>query len=396
MGLLVCTASVPWETLHSSDLSLPDSQTAFIVHLLTWLSVVNAIYTFYRTRHYRLFEASIDTVPSTPSAQRVRVDSSPISSSPLRFLSTILDSSAAATSRAHPDPARDVWELAIWDPTPLSLRLFCLFSPGHVLVYYLFLPTSAFDTQPSLTVLRTLFLAALLSAQLLLLQSSFTQQAKDTSLVHKEVQHEYDTKFVHPRLNPSVRDVGTQCTGTRHGDSYVEAYSPTTVQHRAWKPNPNPNYLKFYDPDGTGRVPTAAPPPLQPSSSFTRGDGVASTGVNPLFTTPLHQRDFSSPLKPRTAIRQPQFHASTGTSTGDGGSLGVYTHANSPLKKSMSTNMIRDDGGGRARSPIKRDRGEREASPLKRSSLPPGQAPFLNGARFGHLAASPRRESGRF
>ncbi len=157
-------------------------------------------------------ESSLDVTPTTPSAQRVRVDSSPVSSSPLRFLSNMIaasTSSRAAEARAHPDPSRDVWELGVWDPLPICLRLFCLFSPGHVLVYWLFLPTTSLDPRPSTTVLTTIFLGILLSVQLHMLQSSFSQQGKDTAVIHKEVLNEYDTKFVHPRTNAPVRDAGT-------------------------------------------------------------------------------------------------------------------------------------------------------------------------------------------
>ncbi|SLM40791.1 Protein of unknown function DUF2418 [Lasallia pustulata] len=200
---------------------------AFIVHLLSLLSFLNAAYTFYRKRHYRLFEQSVDAPPSTPSAHRVRVDSSPLSSSPLRFLQHMI-ASTAAEARAHPDAARDVWEIAVWDPTPLCLRMFCLFSPGHILVYFLFLPTAPQDPRPSITVVTTIVLAALLSTQLLLLQSSFSQQSKDTSVIQKEVLHEYDTKYVHPRTQPLVRDVGTQYSTPSPSPSNPPHHDPET------------------------------------------------------------------------------------------------------------------------------------------------------------------------
>jgi hypothetical protein len=38
--------------------------------------------------------------------------------------------------------------------------------------------------------------------------------------------------------------------------------------------------------------------------------------------------------KVSTTMRQPQFR-STATTTGDGGSLGIYSHANSPLRKNI-------------------------------------------------------------
>ncbi|RQM07923.1 hypothetical protein DH86_00000801, partial [Scytalidium sp. 3C] len=78
---------------------------AMISYMLAGLSILNAVYTFRRKRHYRLFESSVDAPQQTPSAHRVRVDSSPVSSSPLRFLSGILGDTSAE-SRAHPDPTR--------------------------------------------------------------------------------------------------------------------------------------------------------------------------------------------------------------------------------------------------------------------------------------------------
>ena len=331
---------------------------------------MNAAYTFYRRRHYRLFETPVDAVPSTPSAHRVRVNSSPISSSPLRFLSKLL-AADTAESRAHPDATRDVWELGVWDPIPLSLRMFCLFSPGHVLVYWLFLPTTIADPRPSTTVATTMLLAALLSAQLLILQTSFSQQSKDTSLIHKEVLNEYNTKFVHPRTQPLTRDVGIQysssSTSSRNspgGGNSVETYTPTVVINRGFRTQPNPNYVKHVDPDGH-------------SERFTPSRGV-STNMAPLYTTPAHLRDASSPIRPRTAIRQPHSRASVAPETGDGGSLGVYSHVNSPLRKAASTNFRE-----RATSPVKR-----EGSPLKRVSMPG----LPNGQRLGRAGLYGERE----
>lgn len=354
---------------------------AFLVHLLSLLAFVNGAYTFYRQRHYRLFESSVDAPPSTPSAHRVRVDSSPIASSPLRFLSNML-ARETAEARSHPDATRDVWEIAVWDPTPISLRMFCLFSPGHILVYWLFLPTAISDPRPSTTVVTTMVLAGLLSAQMLLLQSSFSQQSKDASVIHKEVMNEYDTKYVHPRTQPQMRNVGTQYRDTNvftdgvpqyedERDS-VDVYAPTFIINRGFHTRPNPNYAKHVDPGG--------------SSWRAMPSGDISTRIAPSVHTPAHLRDVSSPIRPHTAIRQPQSRAA---GTGDGGSLGVLSHANSPLRKSASTNLVGPQGQReRSLSPTKR-----EGSPLKRSSF----APMPNGQRWSHLQGTgPRRESGRF
>ncbi|OCL09267.1 hypothetical protein AOQ84DRAFT_354077 [Glonium stellatum] len=374
----------------------------FIVHSLTLVSLSNAFYTFYRRRHYRLFEQSIDTTPATPSAHRVRVDSSPISSSPLRFLSGII-ASTNAESRAHPDAARDVWELAVWDPNPLCLQLFCLFSPGHVLVYWLFLPVAPLDPRPSVTVVITMILAALLSVQLSMLQASFSQQSKDSALIHKEVLREYDTKFVHPSLQKPVRDAGTQTPPSSRRDSgkittEVDTYTPTTIINRGFRTNPNPSYASQYDPDDLLSKPNLH----LPRSSITPSLRTPANGYFPPASAAAPTVGDSSPIRSSrapSAIRQPQFRPSE-VSSGDGGSLGVYSHAASPLRKAASMNFLREDSNGERRresSPTKR-----EGSPLKRMGTSGGFGEARGSgtaperfAQYRGLGVG-RRESGRF
>ncbi|OAL32586.1 hypothetical protein AYO20_07896 [Fonsecaea nubica] len=303
----------------------------FIVHFLTLFCTVNATYTFWRKRHYRLFETSVDDVPSTPSAKRVRVDSSPVSSSPLQYLSRIIGTESAR-SRAHPDPTRDVWEVAVWDPLPISLRLFCYFSPGHILVYWLFLPTLPSDPRPSVTIATAMFVAMLLSAQLSLLQLSYSAQVKDSALISKEVLHEYDTKYVRPRTQPLYRDVGTQFSeqasySASRDEKYnkVDVYTPMVVINRGFRPNPNPNYAQYTDPD----------------------TAIASTNVRQRLTTPdlrspIHNTNPGTAVRPLGGMRQPNFRpTATG---GEGGSLGVYSHAASPLRKMKRSAIFYADG----------------------------------------------------
>ncbi|KAH6716785.1 hypothetical protein BKA61DRAFT_477739 [Leptodontidium sp. MPI-SDFR-AT-0119] len=365
------------------------SIATFIVYLLTTFSLLNATYTFSRKRYYRLFESSIDASQSTPSAHRVRVDSSPVSSSPLRFLTGILGDTSAE-SRAYPDPTRDVWEIAVWDPIPICLRLFCFFSPGHVLVYWLFLPTVATDPRPSVTVFTTLLLQILLSSQLYLLSTFFSQQEKDTAIIHKEVMSEYNIKYVHPRLNPLTRDVGTQYsdagTGTDYeGNGDVDTYTPTVLLRRGFRTNPNPNYAKHVDPENsTGISRQSSPAPAFTPSAYTSREPTPFSGITP-----------------RPAIRQPQFRKSMGgavsssTSTGDGGSLGIYSHVNSPLKKATSMYDIQ------AREPPRnsfdmasheiQEQRERSKSPAKRQSDAPRS--FLQGRGPFQESGDDRRSS---
>jgi Protein of unknown function (DUF2418) len=354
------------------------------VHLLTLVSVTNAAYTFWRKKNYRLFENSVDNVPSTPSAHRVKVDSSPASSSPLRFLSGIIGTESAE-SRAHPDATRDVWEITVWDPLPICLRLFCYFSPGHVFIYWLFLPTIPADPQPSLKVVTAMVLALLVSIQLSSLQSQFSQQSKDSAYISKEVLHEYDTKYVLPRTQHLYRDVATQfseqASHTPARDkryNVVETYTPMVVINRGFKTNPNPNYSDHTDPAGLNR------------------DGLHRVPQT-TFATPAQSRDSSSPSRPLTVIRQPNFRP---TPKGDGGSLGVYSHAASPLRKSASTTFAPrgtyGDQVARNRSSLSPEK--RPSSPDKRQSVPAGGInELLASQRWGHLKPDrSRRESGRF
>ena len=361
------------------------------MHSLTFGSCLNALYTFLRKRHYRLFEQPVDEPPATPSARLVRVDSSPVSSSPLRYLQTVI-SSAGAASRAYPDAEREVWELNVWDPKPFHLTIFTLFSPGHLILYYSLLPPASLDPQPSVVIVKAMFYATLISVQLWFLRSSFSQQSKDASLVHGEVMNEYDTKFVRPSLNRPVRDVGIQTResamtprGTRTRE--VDIYTPTTLINRGFRTNPNPNYASAYDPNNLASQP-------EPSSRRTSNIGLGASASTQSLITPTANAyaqtngypstsvwsrpstaggpDYSSPLKPhheKLRERSPI--------KGDGGSMGVYSHAASPLRKAASSSHL-----------TRQTDAARVGSPLKRVSMPGGVDESGRAAR--------RRETGRF
>jgi hypothetical protein len=304
-----------------------------------------------RVRHYRLFEANVDAAPSTPSARRVDVDSSPMSSSPLRFLSHILAANSAE-ARAHPDATKQVWEVAVWDPTPLCLRLFTMFSPGHVLVYWLFFPLAPLDPRPSVTVVTAVVLATLFTAQLSLLQLFFTRQGKDSALIHREVQNEYDTKFVHPSLNKRVRDAGTQASEDGlPGVREVETFTPVTFVNRGFRTNPNTSYAPLYDPDGF----------LQAQKRPASSSSVESVSTPTVFKTPNVRQSYTPSRAGTPGIRPPHFRPS-GVGAGDGGNFGIHNHAHSPLRKPSAPTSLVANGA------------RREGSPLKRSATPIGIA----------------------
>lgn len=315
------------------------------------------------------------------------MDSSPVSSSPLRYLQNVI-SSAGASSRAYPDAEREVWELNVWDPKPFHLTLFTLFSPGHLILYYSLLPPAPMDPQPSVAIVKAIIYASLISVQLWFLRSSFSQQSKDASLVHGEVMNEYDTKFVHPFLNRPVRDVGTQTResamtprGTRTRE--VDVYTPTTIINRGFRTNPNPNYASQYDPDNlamqaepssrrTSNIGISTPAPLVTPSMNAYAQTNGSTYSRP---STAGGPEYSSPLKPHHEQLRQRVPA-----RGDGGNMGVYSHAASPLRKAASSSHItRPTDAGRA------------GSPLKRTSTPES----VDEVRDAGRAGARRRETGR-
>ncbi|KAI0965218.1 hypothetical protein F4678DRAFT_340293 [Xylaria arbuscula] len=366
---------------------------AYLVGAVVWFligfSAVNAYYTVYRTRKYRLFEADVEKKPKTPSARRVRVQSSPVSSSPLRLLADVM-SSESAESRAHPDSTRDVWEISVWDPLPISLSLFCLFGPGHILVYMMFLPLAPLDARPSVTVFNCLVLQVILSLQLLLFESRFSQQNKDSSVIQKEVMHEYDTKLVHPLMYPTVRDAGTQFSRDDFGNDteFVEVGTPTVQLRRGFKTRPNPNYTKHVDPDSIGSshinpfptssifTPTAASRHAAPFGGEIRS---RMASANPV------RRSTPGPTPLREGTSQPVTYASTGTGAGGGGYMGVMNHPKSPLKKAPSLGDLefrspRNNGEMAKLEQYQSLQRDRSSTPIKNSRKSMGPGTSLNPA----------------
>jgi hypothetical protein len=349
-----------------------------LVWILVSFSVSNAFYTLIRTRKYRLFEADVEVKPSTPSVRRVDVNSSPASNSPLRYIADIMTPDSAS-SRAHPDKAKDVWELSVWDPLPISLRLFCLFSPGHVLVYLLFFPLASLDPRPSVTVLNAILMQVILSGQMLFLTTGFARQAKDNAIVQKEVMHEYDTKFVHPRLHPVVRDVGTQFSEeVDTANAFVEVGTPATLIRRSFYTNPNPNYVNQIDKDAgaTPHTNVMRPQMFTPPTASRRSEA---------FSPAVSQRASAS----RKSL--PAGYTSSGTTanassaatgTNFGGHMGVYSHNKSPLKKTISMNDMNDHEASSPRNSremaaYEQKRYGRQSSPTKGSPNPWAAMPSI-------------------
>jgi hypothetical protein len=146
--------------------------------------------------------------------------------------------------------------------------------------------------------------------------------------------HEYDTKFVHPRLHPVVRDVGTQFSEDdalpKNLRKFVQTGTPTTQIQRTFQTHSNP-YTRATEPSHEREsTPTNV---LRPQ----------------VFTPPTSRRsEMSTPsgIQKSASVRKslPAGYTTAGTSTGSnpnfGGNMGVHSHRNSPLKKATSLSDI--------------------------------------------------------
>ncbi|POS78551.1 hypothetical protein DHEL01_v203048 [Diaporthe helianthi] len=357
------------DIFNDDETSTSSGWLAWFARSITWeliiLSSWNMYYAFSRTRAYRFFEADVEQPLNTSSAHRVRVQSSPSRPSPLQMLADLTDlAGETAESRAHPDRTRDVWELRMWDPVPACLQLVCLFSPLHVLIYMMTLPLAPLDPRPSVTVFKCLLQQVAMSGLLLAMEASFSQQSKDSTLVKGQVLKEYDNKYVHPRLNPPVvRDVGTQVGEDEDGNEWedIQVGTPATLVRRRFQTHPNQNYAKHFDPDGSGYAPSGGSPnpavytPVRRAQTPSQYESLYKARPSPL------RQSMAASRTPRVSPEKPATQDS-GTSTGTTytGSLGVYSHADSPLKKAASFADIR--GGG---NPFASPRNSRELAAIE-------------------------------
>lgn len=259
------------------------------------------------------------------------------------------------------------------------------------------------DPRPSVTVAKAILLNIIFSVSLVYLQGSYSQQIKDQAIISKQLLHEYDTKFVHPTLHAPVRDVATQTPPSSKTPKTreVETYTPTTIINRGFHTNPNPAYAAQYDPDNLSNAPSEPGPRAREGRLSSRPSTSSYTSmITPpttySSTTADSTADFSSPIRPPVNLPRPQpQQRQTSPQRGDGGSLGVYSHAASPLRKTASANYLRAGGGAEGLR-------KREGSPLKRTSTPGDWSgnPGRLGAAFGSKAKKwddgSRRESSNY
>jgi hypothetical protein len=296
----------------------------------------------------------------------------------MRLLTDIMNGESAE-SRAHPDNTRDVWELALWDPRAVCSAGLIYFSPVHALVYMMDFPLDPLEIRPSITVFKCILLQVALSGLLYVLHSKNERRLKDTAIIQREVFNEYDTKYVHPRLHPVVRDVATQASMDNENTATVESGTPTTLIRRSFQTHPNPNYLKHIDPDST-----VSPPVVRNAMSPSIFTPAAKSRHSDSYMSSQTQKSPSRQSLPAGATT-PYAAQVSASGAGFGGSLGAFTHANSPLKKATSLSDINNEGGffsprnSRELAAMEQrdlaDRMQRRVSPIKEDGRQAGGRP---------------------
>lgn len=140
-------------------------------------------------------------------------------------------------------------------------------------------------------------------------------------IINKEVLHEYDTKFVQPRLNVRKRDAAVQCSRFETGNpDSVDFYTPA-FDRQAFHTAPNPNYARLTWQSGTG-LGDRSDRSIPPDSIRRPSTNVFSNGLSTTRRTTLGPNGAETPLIARTKMRQPQFERST---TNAGAALGRGT-----------------------------------------------------------------------
>lgn len=106
--------------------------------------------------------------------------------------------------------AQQMHALDVWQAPEVSLRIFTLYSPLHLLIYIANTRTGHHSGSGKAYMLFiSLGLMAFISAQTAILIYFYAALVKDKELIAGEVMNEYNQKFVMPRAMPVCRDAST-------------------------------------------------------------------------------------------------------------------------------------------------------------------------------------------
>ncbi|GAA6026869.1 hypothetical protein JCM8097_005920 [Rhodosporidiobolus ruineniae] len=175
--------------------------------LLVLASLANAVYLATRRRKYTMVLRK-DPVAS-PNAKSTTLDFSPTKRK-VGVVQSIKDSAKRLIWRsAEEEPHQfQVQELDVWTPDYVkwSLRLFTLYPPPVALMYHFLSPSNFFYFA---------VVGAVIVLQTFLLVHLYSTLVSDRAALQAEVLHEYNAKFVHPRIFVQKRDA---CVSTHEAE----------------------------------------------------------------------------------------------------------------------------------------------------------------------------------
>ncbi|KAH9050765.1 hypothetical protein EDB84DRAFT_1584972 [Lactarius hengduanensis] len=191
-------SDIGWEDMYREDNNVAwFDWTVPMTCLLIIVASLNALFLFTHTKLYHL-----------------HLQPDPVSSPHARFVSAPADSPSFSTRVAHAHMERvsrilalpswhnvfggpRVQELEVWTPSEGELMLFCVYSPIHVFLWMLW--------NTGNWIMMAAVMAAI-SFQVRVLTTTYEALIKDRAIIAAEVLHEYDEKFVSPRIHPVRRD----------------------------------------------------------------------------------------------------------------------------------------------------------------------------------------------
>ncbi|KAI9466215.1 hypothetical protein BJY52DRAFT_1143177 [Lactarius psammicola] len=203
--------SIPDSDIGWEDMYREDNNVAWFdwtVPMTCLLIIAASLNTLFLFTHTKLYHLHLQPDPvSSPHARFVSAPAdSPSFSTRLRthtwsaflgFWRFLLGISPASSPGSSVYGGPRVQELEVWTPSEGELMLFCIYSPIHVFLWMLW--------NTGNWIMMAAVMAAV-SFQVRVLTTTYEALLKDRAIIAAEVLHEYDEKFVSPRIHPVRRD----------------------------------------------------------------------------------------------------------------------------------------------------------------------------------------------
>ncbi|MCO5556098.1 hypothetical protein L7F22_009642 [Adiantum nelumboides] len=164
----------------------------------------------------------------------------------VRFFFPPSSGTAGARQSSSGNLAQQMHALDVWQAPEVSLRIFTLYSPLHLLIYIANTRTGHHTgTGKAYMLFVSLGLMAFVSAQTALLVYFYAALVKDKELIAGEVMNEYNQKFVMPRAMPVCRDASTMTSQSEmlgpedFRPITQRVYAETQTQHEDSNPTPS-------------------------------------------------------------------------------------------------------------------------------------------------------------